>query len=201
MPQVAIHAREEARVDQVQDGVLDAAAVEIDRAPVPDLLGIERQLRVLRIAEAEEVPRGVDERIHRVRLATRRAAAVGTGRVDELGDLRERRIAAPAELDGLRAAAPAGRRPAPAPCRTSRSRARESACPSTAAARCPSPSGDTAPSARRCLAARPRPSSSRWPPPTTRPSNSPEFTRCPGPSYASRRASSAVERRPTLRAG
>ena len=31
---VAEHPAEEARVDQVQDGVLDAAAVEIDRAPV-----------------------------------------------------------------------------------------------------------------------------------------------------------------------
>ena len=35
--EVAEHAAEEARVDQVQDRVLDAAAVEIDRAPVGDL--------------------------------------------------------------------------------------------------------------------------------------------------------------------
>ena len=55
--QIAEDAREEARVDQVQDRVLDAAAVEIDRTPVADLLGIERQIRVLRIAEPEEVPR------------------------------------------------------------------------------------------------------------------------------------------------
>jgi hypothetical protein len=41
MPKVAEHAREEPRVDQVQDRVLDAADVEIDRAPVADLVGIE----------------------------------------------------------------------------------------------------------------------------------------------------------------
>ena len=34
MPMIAEHAREEARVDQVQDRVLDAAAVEIHRQPV-----------------------------------------------------------------------------------------------------------------------------------------------------------------------
>ncbi len=55
--EVAEHAGEKPRVDEVQDGVLDAAAVEIDRSPVADLLGIERQAGVLRIAEAEEVPR------------------------------------------------------------------------------------------------------------------------------------------------
>ena len=67
---------EEARVDQVQDRVLDAAAVEVDRPPVADLLRIERQLVVLRIAEPEEVPRRVDERVHRVGLAAGRAAAL-----------------------------------------------------------------------------------------------------------------------------
>ncbi len=79
--------------------MFDAAAVEVDRAPVPDLVGVERQIRILRVAEAEEVPRGVDERIHRVRLAPRRPAALGADRVDELGDLRQRRIAPAAEFD------------------------------------------------------------------------------------------------------
>ncbi len=81
--------------------MFDAAAVEVDRAPVPDFVGVERQVRILRIAEAEEVPRRVDERIHRVRLAPRRPAALGADGVDELGDLRQRRIAAAAEFDGL----------------------------------------------------------------------------------------------------
>ena len=42
--EIAEDAREEPRVDQVQDRVLDAAAVEVDRPPVADLLRIERQL-------------------------------------------------------------------------------------------------------------------------------------------------------------
>ena len=45
---VAHHLGEEARVDQVQNGVLDAADVLIDRKPVGDLLRIERRLVVLR---------------------------------------------------------------------------------------------------------------------------------------------------------
>ena len=43
--EIAEHAREEARVDQVQDRVLDAAAVEVHRHPVLRLRRIERQRR------------------------------------------------------------------------------------------------------------------------------------------------------------
>ena len=161
--EIAEDAREEARVDQVQDGVLDAAAVEVDRSPVADLLRIERQLGVLRIAEAEEVPRRIDERVHRVGLAPRRAAAVGARGVDELGNLRERRIAAAAELRGLRQQHRqiVGRHRHHAALLAVDHR--ESACPSTAAARCPSPSADTEPCLRRCRAPRRPPSSSRSP--------------------------------------
>ena len=78
--EIAEHAREEARVDQVQNRVLDAAAVEIDRAPVRDLRRIERQLVVVRVGKAIEVPRRIDERVHRVGLAARRPAALRTRR-------------------------------------------------------------------------------------------------------------------------
>jgi hypothetical protein len=83
--EVAEDAREEARVDQVQDGVLDAAAVEIDRQPVLHRRRIERLSLVPRVGEAIEVPGRVHERVHRVRLAARRAATLGTRGVDELG--------------------------------------------------------------------------------------------------------------------
>ena len=107
---VAEHAREEPRVEQVQDRVLDAAAVEVDRHPVRRRRRIERQLVVLRIAEAQEVPRRVDERVHRVGLAPRRPAALRTRHVDELRHLRQRRVAAAGERRRPSAARPAARR-------------------------------------------------------------------------------------------
>jgi hypothetical protein len=99
--QIAEDPAEEPRINQVQDRVLDPAAVEINRSPIGDLVRIERQLGVLRIAEPEEVPRGIDERVHRVGLAPGRTAAFGARRVDELGDLRERRVPLAAELGHL----------------------------------------------------------------------------------------------------
>jgi hypothetical protein len=55
-PDVAQHAREEARVQQMENRVLHAAAVEVHRHPVRRRRRIERQLPVVRIAEAEEIP-------------------------------------------------------------------------------------------------------------------------------------------------
>src|SRR5207237_8105103 len=101
-PQIAEHSREETRVDEVQDRVLDATAVKVDWSPVPDFFRIEGQLIVLRIAEAEEVPRGVDECVHRVRLTTRGSAALGTPGVHAFRDLRKRRVAAAGEVRRLR---------------------------------------------------------------------------------------------------
>ena len=74
-PDVAQHAREEARVQQVEDGMLDAAAVEIDRHPVGRLQRVERQHLVRRIGEAQEIPGRVDERVHGVGFPPGRAAA------------------------------------------------------------------------------------------------------------------------------
>ena len=74
-------AGEEARVEQVQDRVLDAADVLIDRQPVVDHLAVGRRGRDPRIGEAREVPRRVDEGVHGVGLAPRRAAALRAGDV------------------------------------------------------------------------------------------------------------------------
>jgi hypothetical protein len=68
---VAHHLGPEARVNQVQDGVLHAADVLIDGEPVGDLFGIEGRGGVLRIAVAIEVPAGIDEGVHGVGLAAR----------------------------------------------------------------------------------------------------------------------------------
>ena len=53
---IAHHLGEEARVDQVQDGVLDAADVLIDLEPVGDLRGVEGLRGVVRVAVAVEIP-------------------------------------------------------------------------------------------------------------------------------------------------
>jgi hypothetical protein len=57
VPHVRQRLDEEARVEQMQDGVLDAADVLIDRHPASDDLPVERHLVVVRIAVAQEVPR------------------------------------------------------------------------------------------------------------------------------------------------
>ena len=73
----------EAGVEQVEDGVLDAADVLVDRHPVAGGRRVERDVRAERVAEAEEVPRRVDERVHRVGLALGRPAVDRAGRVEE----------------------------------------------------------------------------------------------------------------------
>src|SRR5215510_998470 len=85
----------------MQNRVLDSAAVEIDRQPVLHHLRVERLSIVAWIGEAIEVPRRVDERIHRVGLSTRGAATLRTLHVDELGYLRQGRVAASGELSNL----------------------------------------------------------------------------------------------------
>ena len=82
--QVAHHFRPEARVDQVQDGVLHAADVLIDRKPVCDGLAINWLIRQPRIGIAIEVPGRVHEGVHGIGFAARFAAALRTLGVDEL---------------------------------------------------------------------------------------------------------------------
>ena len=78
--QVAGHvhgAREEARVQQVQDGMLDSADVLVDVHPVIRLL--PNRWRICpRRGEPDEIPGAVHERVHRVRFPQGRPAAGGT---------------------------------------------------------------------------------------------------------------------------
>ncbi len=73
----------------MQDGVLDAADVLVDRHPVARAL-VDHALVLAGTAEAREVPRRIDERIHGVGLALRGAAARRALRLEELGQPGER---------------------------------------------------------------------------------------------------------------
>ena len=81
----AHRAGEEARIEQMQNRVLDAADILVDRQPVIDG-GARHRLIGARAAEAREIPRGVDEGVERIglarcRLPARRARHVFPGRV------------------------------------------------------------------------------------------------------------------------
>jgi hypothetical protein len=54
--QIEQHLVPEARVQQVQHRVLDAADVEIDRHPISLLAGIDEAMRILRIAISQVIP-------------------------------------------------------------------------------------------------------------------------------------------------
>ena len=90
---------EEAGVHQVQHGVLGPADVLVDRHPVLHRLLGERGVHAPRVAEAQEVPRRVDEGVHRVGLAGGGAAAVGARGVQEPLVEAQRRLSGGAELD------------------------------------------------------------------------------------------------------
>ena len=94
-------AGEEARVEQMQNRVLDAADILIDRQPVVDHLAVGRRVVVPRIGEAREVPGRIDEGVHGVGLAPRRAAALRAGDVLP-GRMAVERIARLVEGDVLR---------------------------------------------------------------------------------------------------
>src|SRR3546814_18278549 len=64
MAAIAQCAREEARIEQMQHGVLDAADILVDGHPVFDRLPVEHALGVRR-AEAQEVPGRFEERVER----------------------------------------------------------------------------------------------------------------------------------------
>ena len=74
-------AGEEAAIEQMQNRVLDAADILIDRHQAIDDRRRGRRVLVPRIGEAREVPRRVDEGVHRVGFALRLAAALRAGDV------------------------------------------------------------------------------------------------------------------------
>ena len=69
---------DEAGIEQVQHGVLDAADILIDRHPIVGRRLVDRLVR-RRVGKAGEVPGAVDEGIEGVGLALGRAAAAGAG--------------------------------------------------------------------------------------------------------------------------
>ena len=130
--EVAHHLRPEARVDEVEDGVLDAAHVEVDREPVRHRRGVEGPV-VLRGREvAVEVPGRVDEGVHGVGLAPGRAPALRAGGLHERRDLLERVAALAGEGRVRRAGRRAGPSSGTGARRPSRSRRPGWACPSSA---------------------------------------------------------------------
>ena len=76
-PEVAHHLRPEARVDEVQDGVLDATHVEVDREPVAYRGRVHGAVVLLRREVAVEVPGRVHEGVHGVGLAPGRPRHFG----------------------------------------------------------------------------------------------------------------------------
>src|SRR5205085_12170735 len=93
-------AHEEARVEEMQYGMLDAADILVDRHPVRHLVGLESLVRARR-AEAQEIPRRFEEGVERVGLALRLAAAARA--VDVLpGRMMGQRIARLVEADIVR---------------------------------------------------------------------------------------------------
>ena len=73
----------EARVQQVEDGVLDASDVLVDRHPVRGARGIDHPGGVRGVQEPQVIPGRVDEGIHRVGLAPRGPPAARAGDANE----------------------------------------------------------------------------------------------------------------------
>ena len=82
-PEVPHDLGEEAGVEQMQYGVLDAAGVLVDRKPLLPPFGVERPPIVVRREVTVPVPRGVHEGVHRVRLARGWTPAAGALRIVE----------------------------------------------------------------------------------------------------------------------
>src|SRR5262249_15920395 len=80
-------------IKEVQNRVRNSADVLVDWEPVANLAGIEKGGVLFRIAVTVEVPGGIDERVHRVGLAARQAAALGAPHIDEAGIGRQWRFA------------------------------------------------------------------------------------------------------------
>ena len=112
-------AGEEAAVEQMQDRVLDAADILVDRHPGIDHRPVGRRTVDPRIGEALEIPRRVDERVHGVGFAPRRSAALRAGDVSSRSD-DGRADCRAGRTSRLPAASPADPFPAPARRRISR---------------------------------------------------------------------------------
>src|SRR5665647_1594674 len=86
--EVAHHLAPETRIQQMQDGVLDATDVLINRHPFAGFR-IDHAISAALAGEARVVPAGIHEGIHGVGFTPRRLTAFGTGAVDEVFTLAE----------------------------------------------------------------------------------------------------------------
>src|ERR1035441_7990261 len=75
-------AHDEARIHEVEHGVLVAADVHVDRQPVPGAIRVQRTIREVRRRVAQEVPARVEEVVADVGFPPGRLAALWTGHID-----------------------------------------------------------------------------------------------------------------------
>ena len=100
--EVAADLGPEAAVEQVQDGMLDAADVVVDGHPAVGGLAAEGHLGVVRVAVADVVPARAGEGVHRVGLATGGLAADRAGGLVEVAALGKRLAGSKVEVLGKR---------------------------------------------------------------------------------------------------
>ena len=81
MPRRFHGAGEKARVQQMQNGMLDAADILVDRQPVIRLRTLDRLVGIGRRAITREIPAGIHKRVASVGFAPRRLAACRAGDV------------------------------------------------------------------------------------------------------------------------
>jgi len=75
--EVAHHFAPETRIEQVQNGVRDAADVLVNREPVSDFSRVKGRFGIVWIAVPVEIPRRIHKRVHRVCFAARGTSALG----------------------------------------------------------------------------------------------------------------------------
>ena len=92
-PAIVEHLVPEPRVQQVKHRMLRATHIEVDRHPVPLLLGVDKSRLVVRVDVAQVVPAGASPLRHRVRLAHRIKSRLRVGRMQPLLGTRQRRLA------------------------------------------------------------------------------------------------------------
>jgi hypothetical protein len=156
-PDIAHHLGEEARVDQVQNGVLHAADVLVDREPVGDLRRIER-----RGGRSADRSSGRNTRTNRrtcpwYRSRARRRRRTSDSSRSRIRALFERRAALAGDLT-FSGSTTGSWSPARAPRRISGNGSPESACPNSAGREMPQSL------MRNVMAALPKPSASAWRP-------------------------------------
>ena len=100
--QVAQRLGKEAAVEQVQDGMLDAADVVIDRHPTVGGFAGEGQLGVVRVGIAQVIPAGAGKGVHGIGLALGRAAADRAGGLVEVLALGKRLAGTQVQVLGQR---------------------------------------------------------------------------------------------------